>query len=434
MTAPATTRSPAEAGTAPGETARPDAAPAPQTGWRRWRAPIAIIAVIVAGGLIIALISQLSRPRPNTYLDPASSYFDGSHALTDILGERGFEVTRAYSPAAAIAAVRRAAGPAGQASPAGSAGRTPARSVTLVVTSPGLISRAHARALGRTGASLVLVAPGRRALAALAPAVTVAGDQAAGNPLHSLRPGCALPAARLAGPAQTDGFTYRLPPRGTGCYPAPGRPGYSVVTYTAAGRQAVTVLGSASLLTNWQLATGGNAALALNLLRAHRHIVWLVPQPVRPLPPPARPVQGLHRGPPLVPWEAELVVIQLAVAVVLAAVWRSRRLGPLIAERLPVVVRASETVEGHGRLYQARRARARAATILRSELLAVVLPAAGLPRDAPPPVVCETLAARTRFSPAEISALVFGPAPGTDDELVRLARSLDQLNTEVRAQ
>lgn len=391
--------------------------------WRRWRVPLVIIAIILIGGLAIALIGQLARSRTNSYLDPANSYTGGSHALFDILGERGIRVTPAYSPASAIAAVRKAA-----ASQAG-AGR-----VTLMVTSPGLISSAHAAALRRTGADLFLVAPGPRALAALAPAVTVASPGP--NPTESLRslpPRCTLAAARLAGPAQTSGITYHPAPGAAACYPVPGQHGYSVLSYTESGGRHVTVLGSATPLTNDFLASDGNAALALNLLRQHRDIVWLVPQPVRPLRPPVQPRAGQRHGPALIPWEADLVIIQLALAALLAAAWRARRPGPLIAEQLPVVVRASETVEGHGRLYQARRARARAAAALRAELLAQVLPSLGLSRDAPQSAVADTLASRTRFSAAEISAIVFGPAPGTDDDLVRLARSLDELNREVRA-
>ena len=55
------------------------------------------------------------------------------------------------------------------------------------------------------------------------------------------------------------------------------------------------------------------------------------------------------------------IVWQLWLVVVLVALWKGRRLGPLVAEQLPVVVRASETVEGRGRLYRSRRARDRAA-------------------------------------------------------------------------
>ncbi|MGI9006166.1 MAG: DUF4350 domain-containing protein, partial [Streptosporangiaceae bacterium] len=307
-----------------------------------------------------------------------------------------------------------------------------AKGVTLIITTPGRISRANPAALRRTGADLVLVEPGQRALAALAPAVSVVSGADAGS-LRALPPRCGLTGARLAGSAQADGITYRPPPGAAGCYRAPGRPGYPLVSYTEAGRR-ITVLGNGAVLTNGLLAGDGNAALALNLLRAHRDIVWLVPQPGRPLAPPVAPGAGRRPGLALVPWAAWLVVIQLAVAVGLIAAWRARRLGPLIAERLPVVVRASETVEGHGRLYQSRRARGRAATALRAELLDRVLPALGLSRDAPPPAVCDALAARTRFSTQEISAIAFGSAPGTDDDLVRLARSLDELIREVRAQ
>lgn len=419
-------------GTTTGTSTPPTTAPQPdrlhgetwRAGWRRWRVPLMIIAIILAGGLLVALIGQFSQSRTNSYLDPASSFEDGSHALSDILGERGFTVTPAYSPASAIAAVRRAAG-----------GPSAARQVTLVVTSPGLISSDHAAALRRTGADLILVAPGPKALAALAPAVTVASPGPGPNaPLSSLPPRCTLPAARLAGPAQTDGITYKAPPSAARCYPVTGRPGYSVVSYTAAGGRNITVIGSATPLINGLLAAEGNAALALNLLRQHRDIVWLVPQPVRQLRPPALPRAGRRHGPPLVPWQADLVIIQLALAALLAAVWRSRRPGPLIAEQLPVVVRASETVEGHGRLYQSRRARTRAAAALRAELLSRLLPALGLSADAPPQAVAEDLAARTRLNAAEITAIVFGPAPETDDDLVRLARSLDELDREVRAQ
>ena len=47
----------------------------------------------------------------------------------------------------------------------------------------------------------------------------------------------------------------------------------------------------------------------------------------------------------LVPDWVAPVVWQLGVAVVLAAWWRARRLGPVVAEPLPVVVRAAETTE-----------------------------------------------------------------------------------------
>ena len=206
--------------------------------------------------------------------------------------------------------------------------------------------------------------------------------------------------------------------------------------YRAGGR-TVTILGSGTALTNGKLASNGNAALALNLLTASRRIVWLTPEPALQLaapPPSSHPVTSGHTAPSLIPWQAWLLVIQLAVAVMLVALWRVRRLGPLITERLPVVVRASETVEGHARLYQSRRARDRAAAALRDAMLARVRPALGLVRDSPPAAVTGALAARSLLARQEISGIVYGPVPATDAELVHLARSLDELERQVRSQ
>ncbi len=87
----------------------------------------------------------------------------------------------------------------------------------------------------------------------------------------------------------------------------------------------------------------------------------------------------------LMPESVDWIVGQLWLAVVLlAALWNGRRIGPLVAENLPVVVRASETVEGRGRLYRSRRARDRAADALRTAALQRLLPRLGLGVDTAP--------------------------------------------------
>jgi hypothetical protein len=47
-------------------------------------------------------------------------------------------------------------------------------------------------------------------------------------------------------------------------------------------------------------------------------------------------------------------------------------------------------------------------------------------------VLAEAVARRTARSPAEISRLLTGPVPATDDELVALANHLDRLEREAR--
>lgn len=370
--------------------------------WQNWRLPLALVALILLGGTIIALLQPAAAPVG--YLDPGNARPGGARALAAILTGRGHVVVRAATPDAAV----KAAGAA--------------RS-TLLITSPGLLSGTQLASLARVRADLVLVAPDRAVLAALAPAVTVGGHA----PVRARRPGCALAAARLAGPAAMGGVLLRNAPPGTvACYPANGLP--SLVSYPAGGR-VVTILGTGTPLTNGALARIGNAALALNLLGGRPRVVWLVLA--------GGPGAAAGRPQPLtslIPLPAYLVAGQLVIAALLTALWRARRLGALVAEPLPVVIRASETAEGHARLYQARRARGRAARALRAA--AVRRMAGGLrlrPDDAPAAIVA-ALAERTGTGPAQIDALLFGDDPGDDAALVALASDLDVLEREVRAQ
>ena len=123
----------------------------PRMAWRRWRVPLALIGVIVLGGIAIAMIGRLCRRPHNGYLDPASSAPDGAHALTDILGERGDSVMSVYSP---VQRPRRRG-----------SGRPPATPAP-----PNLHAGHHqplpahpraARRLGRARADLLVVEPGR---------------------------------------------------------------------------------------------------------------------------------------------------------------------------------------------------------------------------------------------------------------------------------
>lgn len=373
---------------------------------RQWRLPLVLVALILLGGFVIALLVPV--PKTNGYLDPAGTGAFGAHALTDILADRGHQVISSYSSSAALAA----AGPG----------------VTIVITSPGLLTAPELTALSLSPADILLVAPDQQALTMLTAGITIASEPAVSGPV---RPDCDLAGAQLAGAADVGGVTFGTAdaPAGTiGCYPVGGKP--SLLRYSVAGK-IVTILGRGAPLANGYLAEQGNAALALNLLTTSHRIVWLTPQA------PVASGQGQAHSsgqPRLIPVAALLVAAQLGIAALFAAFWRARRLGPLVPERLPVVVRASETVEGHARLYQSRRARDRAAAAMREAMLARVRPALGLARTAESDAVARTLAGRSRLSEQEVAMLVFGPPPAGDAELVALVRDLDQLEREVRSQ
>ena len=392
--------------TRPAQGAIPGGRPAP-AGWRGWRAPVLVVLLVLLGGLIVALL-QL-RPPVTGPLDPNDTGPAGAHALVALLRARGQTVVRAGSAAAAAAQAR-------------------SRGTTLVVTSPQHLSGGQLAELARVPAGLVLLAPGRDALAALAPAVTLAGPA---EPVRDLPPRCGLPGAVAAGDAELGGLPLRTgAPGAFRCYARSAAAPFAsafLVRYDTAGH-LVTVLGTGAPLANGDLGVSGNAALALNLLAASPRIIWLVPGPL------AGPAAG-HHGQrsliSLVPGQVYAVAIQLGIVVLLLALWRMRRLGPLVTEPLPVVVRACETVEGHGRLYRSRRARDRASATLRGAALGRIVTRLGLPRAETDDAACQELASRTGRDAGEIRAILFGAVPSDDAALVKLAADLDALEGQV---
>ena len=361
---------------------------------RRWRAPLTVLALVLLGGIVIALLTP-SRPTTG-YLDPGNPGPQGTRALAAILAQRGQPVSRVDSVAAAQDAIQDLGRPAG-----------PGRAPALVITSPYLLTPRQLGELTRLPANVTVVEPDSATLSALnreaagtaAPQVTVAGADG----VRPVRPGCTLAAATVAGDAGLGGVLMRVRGGGAGlCYRVDGHP--TLVRYLAGGR-TVTLLGSGVPLTNADLAHRGNAALALNLLRGSPQIVWLVPNP------PAVTGAGQKSLLQVIPAPAYLVALQVFIAAGLAALWRTRRLGPLVAEPLPVVVRASETVEGHGRLYRSRRSRGRAAAVLRDAARLRIAARLALPGDTDGDAVCVAVAARTGREPEAVRAILYGPAP-----------------------
>jgi hypothetical protein len=95
------------------------------------------------------------------------------------------------------------------------------------------------------------------------------------------------------------------------------------------------------------------------------------------------------------------------------------------------VVRASETVEGRGRLYRSRRARDRAADALRTATLQRLAPRLGLGAGAPASTVVSTVAQRSSADAQFVSYHLYGPPPATDHDLLQLARALDEIERQV---
>jgi hypothetical protein len=365
-----------------------------------------VVALVLLGGILVAL-AKPARPTAG-YLDPGNPGPQGTRALAALLGQRGQPVVRVGSAAAARAALRGTA-------------------ATLVLTSPYLLTAGQLSGLVAAVRNIVVVEPDSTALTVLTqgrpagPRPRVAGAAET----RPVRPGCTLAAATVAGNALMGGVLIQdRAAGGWQCYRVNGHP--SLVRYTAGGR-SVTLLGTGAPLSNSGLAQRGDAALALNLLRGSPRIVWLVPSLTAA---PGDQKSLLQE----IPGPAYLVAMQLLIAAGLAALWRMRRLGPLVAEPMPVVVRAAETVEGHGRLYQSRRSRDRAAAVLRAAAVRRITARLALPATADSDAVSTAVAAVTGRDAGAVRAVLYGPAPRDDSALVALGRDLDALEEEVRTQ
>jgi hypothetical protein len=414
-----------------------------RTGWaanvvrRRVLAAAALVAVVALVALAGVLLGDRSRGGTS---DPRSAKPGGSLAIAELLRDRGVNVRRVTDEGA----LRAGTG-------------------TVVVPLPARLDSAELRRLAdgaRGGGDLVLVAPASAALEELGVPATTEGD----GSVRAREPGCGLREARTAGVALVGGQAYRGGAGTVGCYPTAGGDALVVVS-TGAGR--IVLVGGDDLIRNDQLADEGNAALALGLLGRHPTLDWFMPPPGR-----AEAVGARDTLVSLLPDRVTTAAWQCLAAVAVLALWRVRRLGPPVAEALPVVVRAAEAVEGRARLYGAARAHAQAARALRAGARArlaagiglgdgavagargpVSLPgseidrvAGGAVAEPDPTLLTSAVAVRTGLPPWQVAALLYGagtaagPAgaaaaaggePADDAALVRLADDLDRLDRQV---
>ncbi|WKE71383.1 DUF4350 domain-containing protein [Streptomyces sp. WP-1] len=388
-------------------TAATSTAPPARTVWTRTRVIVLAVVLLLAAAVAMAAVRSTEQ---HGRLDPRSADPYGSRAVAQLLADRGV-TTRVVTT---LRAARAAAGP----------------DTTLLVAVPdqltgGQQSELH-RATAPSGGRTVLVAASGWSVGRLAPGVSADPADSLGS---ALAPDCALPEARRAGSADTGGVRYtttRLD--ADSCYPS-ARLATLLRVPAAAGGDTV-VLGAPDILYNDRLDERGNASLALQLLGSRPHLVWYLPS-LSDAPAADSDDKSLFD---LIPSGWLWATLQLFIAAVLAAFWRGRRFGPLVPERLPVAIRASETAEGRARLYRKANARDRAAAALRSAARTRLAPLVGVPvaQAHTPEALLPALSAHLAGDGQDLRPLLFGPPPGDDTALIALTDRLDALEREVR--
>lgn len=381
------------------------------------------IPVLFLVGIGWPLLQGLFQIQSTANLDPESANPRGAKAILEVLRGEGIAVQRASS----LDEVGAVADPA---------------STTLVVYDRlRVLSTADMIDLLERGFGRLVVVGGTAAdaLDVSGAPLQVSGTarsnpagSALGEPLQSVDvgPDCE-PELTADAPAVSaaSGSVYSLAPgvEGSLCYPTEA--GDLVAIAPLGDERALVGIGSFELLANDRLADDANAAMAMGLLGDEPNLVWYLPGTADGA---SASADGSNVG-DLVPGWVTPAMLLLSACIIAAGIWRGRRFGPLVAERLPVVVRGAETLEGRARLYAASGARLRAADALRVGVIGRAATALNLGRGVGAREVADALAAATGRERGRVHAVLVDSAPASDEDLVALSDELLLLERELDA-
>ncbi len=371
--------------------------------WRRHWRWIAIVGALV----VVAILLVWSGPpaRSGAAYHPDNPTFNGSQALARVLADHGVEVVVAEGEAA----LRRA--------------NVDGETTVLVTNTSDLRDPTTQTLVGIAGSArrLVLVRPDRPVLRRIAPTVGMRDTARQGAALVST---CSTADVRV-GETITRSQSEFQDARATGaCFTTDDYSVYLLTTGRGIGE--LVLLGSTDLVTNDRIGQADNGAVVLRSLGHSARVVWYVPD-LRDVPPSAAGRQESFTP----PWWGSMLLLG-AFAIGAVFWWRGRRFGRLVAEPLPVVVRALETTESRARMYQRARDGARAAAVLREATRRRLTAYLGLPAGTAPEILAEATATATGRPLAEVSWLLAGPPVSSDADMLGLAATLAALEKEIR--
>lgn len=368
--------------------------------WFRRHALWIILALLFAGLVTYLVVDRQAAAQDSRRLSANNPGPAGAMAVAEILRRHGVSVTSTDTMEKTTAALER----------------DPDASL-LLYDPRGYLDGRQLSELRNSADRMTVVSPRLTVLRALDADIRPGGVVPEGTTL--LDPACGAADAQAAGSVAAQGTVYSGPGI---CYPIrDGGPGL----YAAAEGGRLVVLGSTDLLDNEHLADEGNAALAIRTLGTTDKLIWYLPS--------ITDIQADRSAPTLNELAPEWVAFAgpwLGFVALLAIVWRARRLGPLVFEPLPVVVKAAETAEGRARLYQDSRALRLAADTLRAGTLTRLAGHFKLGADATPDMVVDAVARRLGRPVPELQLLLLHTHPETEGQLVQWAQRMERIEQE----
>lgn len=390
---------------------RPSASAGPVQRSRRRRLLVIGAAVLALLLLVLGALAMRERGGNSEPLDPDNPGPDGAQAIARVLGSRGVTVDIARSESDLLGL------------------DAPGSDTTVLVTSTDRLSEQTAETAWERSSGahrIVLVEPGGFVLQSLGLGVDPSDGTA---PTRSVRAGCTVDGVAPTDTISTLGGTYTSSnPGATACFTFEGSSSLVRLAPGTSGRGAgspeTVVLGAGDILANGEVTRHDNAGVAVRLLGQGERLVWYIPSYLDVTTQDTTPTSEVPRA--LAP------LLFLALFALLATMlWRGRRFGPLVSEPLPAVVKAIETTQSRGRLYRRAGDAARAGTILRVATVRRLATFLGLPAGSHAGVVADAVARATGRPPAHVHALLGGPPPRDEREMIALANDLSTLEKEV---
>jgi hypothetical protein len=358
----------------------------------------------------------------------------GSSQLADRLQADGVTIERVTSGAAALVAANQG-------------------DATVFVPAPDYLNPLFVIQLTRlpTSHRIVLVRPGALARRT---ATVPAGLRSSRFATATVDPVCDTEYARQAGAAAVRRDVYDGERPTTRCY------GGSLMGFRRAGDEILFV-GATDPFRNDRIGESGNAALATGLLAEFGHVIWVDVHRMEPAPTPTNVVPDfeLPTPPPYergdrdrtntgitlfdaFPVQLWAVMVVLLIGAALLALAKARRLGPPVAEPLPVLVPAAEAVTGRGRLYDRINAREASLSALRASAIARLarvldpVASAAVERElisAGPAAdrFVARVAARSGLTVEVVETVLYGPTPDDDASLLAAVTDVDRLVSAV---
>lgn len=371
-----------------------------------WRPVLWALALLAA----VTVVTSLFAPPSTSKVDYAinNPHANGTMALAELLRHEGIDVD---SPTT-MAELVEGAGPG----------------TTIALVNASLLSKADRQRLASLGADITVVGTRYQDLDGLfvptqASPVPAGASIPAGTGLDAQ---CTDPDAVAAGSLDGTDSSIALPEgaNGLGCFPV--SESARLYAYAAVERDngtTVRLIADPDMLTNDRLTTAGNAALAIRALGHHEHVLWADGAALTGS---TSVWDNVSRPPWLLPF-----LFQATVVVTILAVVQGRRTGRLVEENLPVIVHATETTRGRGRLYRRAHDLERCATALRAGTGLRLGRRLGVPASSDSAVLVDAVSTASGLPAHAVQELLCGPAPANAQALTVLAVQLDRLESEV---